>query len=104
MFPINHLISQSSLDISLIWTPVIIAKVKKLQLRSVQSGTICVFMLVPKICWIEATVLQIEPTTTYGKYKKSTNLSLTDSQPSLGKSTSWVPVITAEAKLPLHPV
>jgi hypothetical protein len=54
-----------------------------------------------KICWSEAKVLQIEPNTTYRKYKESTHMSLLDrliSQPSLGVSPIWTPFITAEVK------
>jgi hypothetical protein len=35
MFLVDYLISQPSLDISLIWTPIITAEVRKLQLRPV---------------------------------------------------------------------
>jgi hypothetical protein len=38
------------------------------------------------LCWNEAKVLQIEPDTTYGKYKESAHMSLIDhliSQPRL---------------------
>jgi hypothetical protein len=35
---LEHPISQPSLDISPIWTPIITAEVKKLQLRPVQTG------------------------------------------------------------------
>jgi predicted GIY-YIG superfamily endonuclease len=54
-----------------------------------------------KICWNEAKVLHIEPNTTYRKYKESFHMSLLDhpiSQPSLGISPIWAPVITAEVK------
>jgi hypothetical protein len=47
--------------------------------------------------WNEAKVLQIEPNTTYRKYKESAHMSLTDhptSQPSLDISPIWTPVIT----------
>jgi hypothetical protein len=45
---VSHPISQHSLDISSIWTSIIAAEVRKLQLRPVQT-TIenCVLMLVP---------------------------------------------------------
>jgi hypothetical protein len=49
----------------------------------------------------EAKVLQIEPNTTYRKYKESAHMSLLDhltSQPSLDISPTWTPVITAEVK------
>jgi hypothetical protein len=42
-----------------------------------------------KLCWNEAKVLQIEPNTTYRKYKESAHMSLLDhliSQPSLDTS------------------
>jgi predicted GIY-YIG superfamily endonuclease len=54
-----------------------------------------------KICWNKARVLQIEPSTTYRKYKESAHMSLPDhpiSQPSLGISPIWTPVIAAEIK------
>jgi hypothetical protein len=60
-----------------------------------------------KICWNEAKVLQIEPTTTYRKYKESAHMSLLDhpvSQPSLDISPIWTPVITAEVKKLLYQV
>jgi hypothetical protein len=61
-----------------------------------------------KICWNEAKVLQIEPNTTYRKYKESAHMSLLDhpvSQPSLDVSSIWTPVITAEVeKLQPRPV
>jgi hypothetical protein len=61
-----------------------------------------------EICWKEAKVLQIEPNTTYRKYKESAYMSLIDhliSQPSLDISPIWTPIITAEAKkLQLCPV
>jgi hypothetical protein len=46
-------------------------------------------------------VLQIEPNTTYQKYKEFIHMSLIDhliSQPSLDISPIWTPIITAEAK------
>jgi hypothetical protein len=46
--------------------------------------------------------LQIEPNTTYRKYKESAHMSLLDhtiSQPSLDISPTWTPVITAEVKI-----
>jgi hypothetical protein len=53
-------------------------------------------------------MLQIEPNTTYRKYKETAHMSLLDhpiSQPSLDISPIWTPVITAEVKeLQLHPV
>jgi hypothetical protein len=59
-----------------------------------------------KICWIGVRVLQIEPITTYRKYKESANMSLMDhpiSHPSLDISPIWTPVIAAEIKkLQLH--
>jgi hypothetical protein len=62
-----------------------------------------------KICWSEAKILQIEPNTTYRKYKESAHMSLLDhpiSQPSSDISPIWTPVITAEIKkkLQLRPV
>jgi hypothetical protein len=51
--------------------------------------------------WKEAKILQIEPNTTYRKYKESADMSLLDqpiSQPSLDISSIWTPVITAEEK------
>jgi hypothetical protein len=60
------------------------------------------------VCWKEAKVLQIEPNTTYRKYKESTHMSLVDhpiSQPSLDISPIWTPIITTEVrKLQLRPV
>jgi hypothetical protein len=60
------------------------------------------------ICWKEAKFVQIEPNTTYRKYKESTHISLADhpiSQPSLDISPIWTPIITAEVrKLQLRPV
>jgi hypothetical protein len=44
--------------------------------------------------WKEAKVLQIEPNTTYRKYKESVNMSLLDhttSQPSVDISAIWPP-------------
>jgi hypothetical protein len=53
-------------------------------------------------------VLQIEPNTTYRKYKESAHMSLVDyqiSQPSLDIFSIWTPITTAEAiKLQLRPV
>jgi translation elongation factor EF-4 len=46
-------------------------------------------------------VLQIEPNTTYRKYKESAHMSLLDDpirQPSVDISPIWTPVITAEVK------
>jgi hypothetical protein len=61
-----------------------------------------------KICWKEEKVLQIEPNTTYRKYKESAHMSLVDhpiSQPSLDISPIWTPAITAEvSKLQLSHV
>jgi hypothetical protein len=54
-----------------------------------------------KICWKEAKVLQIEPNTTYRKYKESAHMSLIEhpiSQSSLDISPIWTPIITAEVK------
>jgi hypothetical protein len=54
-----------------------------------------------KICWKEAKVLQIEPNTTYRKYKQSAHMSLVDhpiNQPSLDISAIWTPVNTAEVR------
>jgi hypothetical protein len=54
-----------------------------------------------KICWKEAKVLQIEPNTTYRKYKESAHMSVIDhfvSQPSLNVSSIWTSIITAEVK------
>jgi hypothetical protein len=53
------------------------------------------------VCWKEAKVLQIEPDTTYRKYKESGHVSLIDhpiSQPSLDISPILTSVITAEVK------
>jgi hypothetical protein len=61
-----------------------------------------------EICWNEFRILQIEPNTTYRKYKESAQMSLLDhpiSQRSLHISPIWTPVITAEIKtLQLHQV
>jgi hypothetical protein len=49
--------------------------------------------------------LQIEPKTTYRKYKESAHMSLLDhptSWPSLGISPIWTSVITAEVKKLQH--
>jgi hypothetical protein len=54
-----------------------------------------------KIRWEEAEVLQIEPNTTYRKYKESAHMSLLDhpiSQLSLDISPIWTPIIAAEVK------
>jgi predicted GIY-YIG superfamily endonuclease len=60
------------------------------------------------ISWQESTVLQIEPNTTYRKYKESAHMSLVDhliSQPSLDISPIWTAIIAAEVgKLQLRPV
>jgi hypothetical protein len=59
-----------------------------------------------KICWNKARVLQIEPKTTYRKYKESAHMSLLNrpiSELSLDISPIWTPVIAAEIKkLQLH--
>jgi hypothetical protein len=56
----------------------------------------------------EAKFLQIEPITTYRKYKKSAQMSLIHhpiSQASLDISPTWTPIIAAEVKkLQLRPV
>jgi hypothetical protein len=61
-----------------------------------------------KLCWKEAKVLQIEPNTTYRKYRESAHVSVVEnpiSQPSLDISPIWTPVIAAEVrKLEHHPV
>jgi hypothetical protein len=69
----------------------------------------CTEKAIKHICWNEAMVLQIEPNTTYRKYKGYTNMSLIDhpiSQPSLDISPFWTPVTIAEVrkKLQLCPV
>jgi hypothetical protein len=54
-----------------------------------------------KICCCEAKILQIEPNTTYKKYKETAHISLLDhpiSQSSLDISPICNPVITAEVK------
>jgi hypothetical protein len=54
-----------------------------------------------KIFWKEAKVLQIEPNTTYRKYKEPAHMSLIDhpiSQLSLDISPIWTPIIAAEVK------
>jgi hypothetical protein len=60
-----------------------------------------------RICWKEANDLQIEPNTTYRKYRESANMSLVDhpiSQPSLDMSPIWTSIIVAEVrKLQLRP-
>jgi hypothetical protein len=51
-----------------------------------------------RICRKEAKVLQIEPSTTYRKYKESAHMSLIGhpiSQPSLDISPIWAPIIAA---------
>jgi hypothetical protein len=53
------------------------------------------------MCWKEVNVLQIEPNTTYRKYKEFTHMSLIDhpiSQPSLNNSPIWTPIIAAESE------
>jgi hypothetical protein len=58
-----------------------------------------------KICWNEAKVLQIEPNTTYRKYKESTHMFLVDhptSQPSLNISTIWTGYQSRSQKLQPH--
>jgi hypothetical protein len=61
-----------------------------------------------KMCWKEVKVFQIEPDTTYRKYKESTLMPLVHhpiSQPSLDISPIWTLTIAAEVKkLQLHPV
>jgi hypothetical protein len=50
---------------------------------------------------MSASILQIEPNTTYRKHKESAHMSLIVhliSQPSLDISPIWIPVITAEVK------
>jgi hypothetical protein len=60
------------------------------------------------ICWTEVKVFQIETNTIYRKYKESAHMSLVDhpiSQPSLGISSIWTPIIAAEVRKPqLRPV
>jgi hypothetical protein len=78
-------------------------------LRSIYDGArILLYEEGHKICWNEAKVLQLEPNTTYRKYKESAHTSLLKhpiSQPSLDISPIWTPVITAEVKeLPLRQV
>jgi hypothetical protein len=54
-----------------------------------------------RICRRESKVLQIEPNTTYRKYKESAHMSLVDhpiSQPSLDISPIWAPFIAAEIR------
>jgi hypothetical protein len=54
-----------------------------------------------KICWEEAKVLQIEPNTTYRKYKESAHMYLIDhlfSQPNLDISPIRTPIIAAEVR------
>jgi hypothetical protein len=54
-----------------------------------------------KICWKEAKVLQIEPNTTYSKYKQPAHMSLIDHpiiQPSLDISPIWTSIVAAEVK------
>jgi hypothetical protein len=53
------------------------------------------------LCWNEEEILQIEPNTTFRKYKESAHMSFLDhpiSQPSLDISPIWTPVVTAEVK------
>jgi hypothetical protein len=61
-----------------------------------------------RIFWKEVKVFQIEPDTTYRKYKEFAHMSLIDhmiSQPSLDISPIWAPIITAEVrKLQLPPL
>jgi hypothetical protein len=61
-----------------------------------------------KICLKEVKVLQIEPNTTYRKYKESAHMSLLDnaiSRPSSNISPIWTSIIAAEArKLQLRPL
>jgi hypothetical protein len=55
-----------------------------------------------KICWNEAKVLQVEPNTTYRKYKESAHMSLVDypiSQPRLDISPTWTSIIAAEVEI-----
>jgi hypothetical protein len=50
---------------------------------------------------LEKVVSQIEPNTTYRRYKESAHMSLVDhliSQPSLDISPMWTPIIAAEVK------
>jgi hypothetical protein len=60
------------------------------------------------MCWNKAGVLQIEPNTTYRKYKESAHMSLLDhpiSQPNLDICPILTLVIAAEMKkLQLHQV
>jgi hypothetical protein len=60
------------------------------------------------ICWNEAKVLQIEPNSTYRKYKESAHVSLIHhpiSQTSLDISPIWSAIFTVEVKkLQLSPV
>jgi hypothetical protein len=68
---------------------------------SIPNACFCVYILNHKICWKEAKILQIEPKTTYRKYKESAHMRLLDhpiSQPSLDISPIWTPGITAEVK------
>jgi hypothetical protein len=54
-----------------------------------------------KICWEKAKVLQIDPNTTYRKYKEFALMSLVAhlfSQPSMDISPIWTPIIVAEAR------
>jgi hypothetical protein len=54
-----------------------------------------------KIYWNEVKGLQIEPNTTYRKYKESVHISpvyYPISQPSLDISPIWTPTIAAEVK------
>jgi hypothetical protein len=57
-----------------------------------------------RICWNEAKVLQIEPNTTYSKYKAPTHMILID-HPMNHPSLDMSPIITAKVqKLQLHSV
>jgi hypothetical protein len=54
-----------------------------------------------KICLNKVKVLQIEPNTTYRKYKESVRMSLVAhpiTQPKMDISPIWTPVITAEVR------
>jgi hypothetical protein len=56
-----------------------------------------------KVCWKQAKVLQIEPSTTHKKYKESARMSLAAhpiSQPSLDISPICTPIIEAEVRQP----
>jgi hypothetical protein len=83
---------------------------------SVSACNLCAFKKLAEIaqeeshktCWKEAKVLQIEPSTTYRKYKKSGHMALVEnpiSQPSFGISLIWTTFFPAEVrKLQLRPV